>query len=205
MREMPSKPDHFLVAVFDGHGGAGAAIYAANNLINVIQSTDQWNRYVEAGEPNAILLGEALRQAFLQIDSDLRSHQSSDKVDKSGCTAVCAMITPDHIICSNAGDSRCVLGTNGQTIPLSEDHKPFDDAEKQRIEAAGGSVQWKRVDGDLAVSRAFGDFQYKTRPDLTAEQQKVRRSLSCLAMYRALHVACTTRDRCIDMGEHRHN
>jgi serine/threonine protein phosphatase PrpC len=56
---------------------------------------------------------------------------------------------------------------------MSEDHKPYDEIEKKRIEAAGGSVQWKRVDGDLAVSRALGDFQYKTRNDLPAVQQKV--------------------------------
>ena len=31
----------------------------------------------------------------------------------------------------------------------------------------------KRVDGDLAVSRALGDFQYKDRPDLKPEEQKV--------------------------------
>jgi protein phosphatase 1B len=29
------------------------------------------------------------------------------------------------------------------------------------------------VDGDLAVSRAFGDFEYKARNDLPAEQQRV--------------------------------
>ena len=171
---MPDKADHLLIGVFDGHGGAGAAIYAATNLINVIQATDQWKKYVEDGETNVSLLGDALQQAFLQLDLNLRAHQNSDRSDKSGCTAVCAIVTPHHIICSNAGDSRCVLGTNGQTIPLSDDHKPYNDGERQRIEAAGGSVQWKRVDGDLAVSRAFGDFQYKTRPDLPAEQQKVR-------------------------------
>ena len=43
-----------------------------------------------------------------------------------------------------------------------------------RVEAAGGFVQWNRVDGDLAVSRALGDFTYKNRPDLPAEEQKVR-------------------------------
>lgn len=173
---MPQKSDHFLVAVFDGHGGAGAAIYAAKNLIGVIQATDQWKEYVIAGETNVRLLGDALQQAFLKIDSDLRAHQKTERADTSGCTAVCAMITPDHIICSNAGDSRCVLGTGGRTVPLSEDHKPYDEGERKRIEAAGGCVQWKRVDGDLAVSRAFGDFQYKTRADLPAEQQKVRRN-----------------------------
>ncbi|CAM9345561.1 unnamed protein product, partial [Ectocarpus fasciculatus] len=79
----------------------------------------------------------------------------------SGCTAVCTLITPKYIICANAGDSRSVLGTGGATKPLSYDHKPHLELERKRIENAGGGVQWKRVDGDLAVSRAFGDFQYK--------------------------------------------
>ena len=56
---------------------------------------------------------------------------------------------------------------------MSNDHKPYDPEEKARIEDAGGTVQWKRVDGDLAVSRALGDFQYKCRPDLPPEKQKV--------------------------------
>lgn len=170
---MPSKPRHLFVAVFDGHGGAGAAIYAAKNLVSFIERTAEWRQYVEGGdEENVQLVGSALQQAFLDLDVELRNHQSRTP-DTSGCTAVTAMITPGHIICANAGDSRCVLAYDGQSKPLSEDHKPYDDNERRRIEAAGGCVQWKRVDGDLAVSRAFGDFQYKTRPDLPAQAQKV--------------------------------
>jgi serine/threonine protein phosphatase PrpC len=86
---------------------------------------------------------------------------------------VSCMLTPKFVICVNAGDSRAVIGTGASTVPLSEDHKPQDDIERMRIEKAGGTIQWKRVDGDLAVSRAFGDFQYKTRPDLPPEEQKV--------------------------------
>ena len=36
-------------------------------------------------------------------------------------------------------------------------------------------VSMKRVDGDLAVSRSLGDFQYKERDDLPPEQQKVKK------------------------------
>lgn len=49
----------------------------------------------------------------------------------------------------------------------------LQESEKRRIENAGGKVSWKRVDGDLAVSRALGDFYYKNRPDLPPEEQKV--------------------------------
>jgi serine/threonine protein phosphatase PrpC len=36
------------------------------------------------------------------------------------------------------GDSRSVLGTNGTYKEMSFDHKPDDDQEKKRIEAAQG-------------------------------------------------------------------
>jgi serine/threonine protein phosphatase PrpC len=41
----------------------------------------------------------------------------------------------------------------------TQDHKPTDEAEKRRIQAAGGFVLNGRVDGGLAVSRALGDFE----------------------------------------------
>lgn len=170
--DLPNIVGHSLVAVFDGHGGAGAAHYAAKNLVPTLMNTQQWKTYVNSGE-NMEILGEALAQAFMDVDVNLREHQGRNKTDTSGCTAVCAVITPSYIICANAGDSRCVLGTGGYTKELSEDHKPDDALEKSRIERAGGVVHWKRVDGDLAVSRALGDFQYKTSPDLHARDQKV--------------------------------
>jgi len=69
------------------------------------------------------------------------------------------------LINGNVGDSRTVLakreGTMYSTIPVTFDHKPTDEAERRRIEAAGGSVQLSRVDGQLALSRAFGDRMLK--------------------------------------------
>jgi serine/threonine protein phosphatase PrpC len=126
---------------------------------------------------NPEILGNALIRAFVELDAQLRKHQmrtiNDAKPDMSGCTAVCALVTKKYIICANAGDSRCVLGTNGVARPMSFDHKPHSASERKRIEDAGGTVQWKRVDGDLAVSRAFGDFQFKARSDLDTHQQKV--------------------------------
>ena len=50
---------------------------------------------------------------------------------------------------------------------MSIDHKPNNEGEQRRIEAAGGVVHMKRVDGDLAVSRAIGDFTYKQNKALS--------------------------------------
>ena len=45
--------------------------------------------------------------------------------------------------------------------------------EKARISAAGGFVDFGRVNGNLALSRAIGDFEFKKSADLTPEQQIV--------------------------------
>ena len=36
---------------------------------------------------------------------------------------------------------------------------------------AGGFVEFNRVNGNLALSRALGDFAFKTKPELAAEKQ----------------------------------
>ena len=156
------------------HGGAGAAAYAASNMIRTIEQTDSWLQYIKGNASDISLLRKALLQAFFDIDVAMRAFQTHEKTDDmSGCTSVTAMITPKHIICANAGDSRCVLGTNNMAKAMSEDHKPNNELEQKRIELAGGRVQWKRVDGDLAVSRGLGDFRYKARADLGPKEQKV--------------------------------
>ena len=100
----------------------------------------------------------------------------------AGCTACVVFITEDKIFCCNAGDSRAVLKQGKKTaelrsektaVGLSEDHKPDDEEEMKRIYSAGHMVQEKRVDGNLALSRAFGDFMYKDKPKFSAEEQAV--------------------------------
>uniref|UniRef100_A0A093Y0A2 protein-serine/threonine phosphatase n=1 Tax=Talaromyces marneffei PM1 TaxID=1077442 RepID=A0A093Y0A2_TALMA len=47
------------------------------------------------------------------------------------------------------------------------------DGEKARISAAGGFVDFGRVNGNLALSRAIGDFEFKKSAELSPEQQIV--------------------------------
>lgn len=50
------------------------------------------------------------------------------------------------------------------------------EGEQRRIVAAGGTVSMRRVNGDLAVSRALGDFVYKQASSLKDEEQQVTAS-----------------------------
>lgn len=180
--DIPSKPDHLFLGVWDGHAGAGAAKYASEHMVETLEATNEWKEYLANGEENIELVSKALIATFLKLDDAIKYHQGTTYgQDTSGCTSVTAIVTPKYIICANAGDSRCALGTNGEAIALSDDHKPTLPIEKSRIENAGGFVQWGRVDGDLAVSRALGDFGYKTRPDLPQDMQKV--CCSCYHIY----------------------
>lgn len=96
-------------------------------------------------------------------------HVPLEPLERSGSTAVVVLITPSHILCANAGDSRAILSKKSagdakqsDVLPLSFDHKPDKDVELCRVEQDGGFVLADRVDGHLAVSRGFGDFKYKT-------------------------------------------
>lgn len=116
---------------------------------------------------------QALKQGFLSTDRAILADRRFNE-DPSGCTATVNLITGDgRIFCANAGDSRTVLGQKGNAIPLSFDHKPQNEEEKARICAAGGFVDFGRVNGNLALSRAIGDFEFKKNKDLPAEQQIV--------------------------------
>lgn len=79
----------------------------------------------------------------------------------AGCTANVAVLYKNTLYVANAGDSRTILCRNGEPLMLSIDHKPDLINEKNRIEKAGGFVSDGRVNGNLNLSRALGDLEYK--------------------------------------------
>lgn len=104
-----------------------------------------------------------------QNENQYKASTAEDPADDSGTTACVVLVTPDHLVCANAGDSRAVYSKNGnKAIPLSYDHKPDDEGEERRIRSAGGYVAGGRVEGDLAVSRGLGDFRFKNMPTVLA-------------------------------------
>ena len=76
-------------------------------------------------------------------------------------TATGVLVTPKHFFMINIGDSRSVVCRKGEVFFATDDHKPTHYSERMRIEKAGGHVSQNRVNGQLAVSRALGDFEMK--------------------------------------------
>lgn len=153
-----------VFAVLDGHGGQTAAAEGSVLLQAKLKQVAQ------RGTLSAAEVSRALEDSFLQCDASLRQQLSPE--DRSGSTVVAGIVTqprPNEYCCTlaHAGDSRAILYAGGR-LYCSEDHKPNREDEKDRIEAAGGSVSQgslgggpMRVDGALAVSRAIGDFHFK--------------------------------------------
>lgn len=151
-------------AVYDGHGGSNVAKYSGEGLHKRIVADKAFARGDYQG---------AIKNGFLEMDRALR-YDPEYGGDSSGCTAITATITDKNVLyVGNAGDSRAVLGSDGTAYVLSNDHKPVNKEESRRIVAAGGFVEYGRVNGSLALSRALGDFEFKMNATLGPEDQIV--------------------------------
>lgn len=161
--------------VFDGHGGCECSEFIARRLREELQ------------KGCLPIDDDAVRSLMLRLDEEfLKTSQ------KSGSTGTFLTIELDaeqagrhRLRVGNVGDSRILLGRADGTIvnglgtdcALTRDHKPDSPEEKERIERTGNCVRnvdgISRVNGELAVARAFGDAKYKTSQELPPEAQAV--------------------------------
>jgi protein phosphatase 1G len=102
---------------------------------------------VQPGEPAAAAgsgsgggaADPAAPQADPGLAASLRAMEPADRV-QAGCTAVVAVKYGNDLFVANAGDSRGVLCRGNEAVALSEDHKPAQESERNRILNAGGLV-----------------------------------------------------------------
>ncbi|GLJ10643.1 hypothetical protein SUGI_0132320 [Cryptomeria japonica] len=144
-----------LYAIFDGHLGDNVASYLQKNLFqNILSEAEFWS------DPC-----KAIAKAYEKTDTSILG--KTTELGPGGSTAVTAiLIDGKKLVVANVGDSRAVLCQNGRAIQLSVDHEPGTSTERGSIEHRGGFVSnmpgdVPRVDGQLAVSRAFGDKNLK--------------------------------------------
>ncbi|XP_063840100.1 protein phosphatase 1B-like isoform X4 [Scylla paramamosain] len=160
--------DWAFFAVFDGHAGAKISAHCSEHLLNSITSGEEFlpssiaEFETDSEERTINKIKKGIHAGFLRLDESMRQMpEVASGEDKSGTTAVCALISPTHVFVANCGDSRGVLYRGGGIGFSTQDHKPVNPTEKERIQNAGGSVMIQRVNGSLAVSRALGDYEYK--------------------------------------------
>uniref|UniRef100_A0A7S1FNH8 PPM-type phosphatase domain-containing protein n=1 Tax=Corethron hystrix TaxID=216773 RepID=A0A7S1FNH8_9STRA len=164
-----------FAAVFDGHGGDECSNYMVealprnlrsfilaerDGLRTAVNSSRGPRGHSEQHEDAACeIMRRIIKEAFLKTDKDFISPKTAPQ---SGSTAATVILLGRRLFACNVGDSRVVLCRNGgQCVELTSDHKPSRPDEAARVRAAGGFILHKRVMGELAITRAFGDKSFK--------------------------------------------
>jgi len=99
---------------------------------------------------------------------------------KCGSTSVSCLIVGKLLTVACLGDTEAILGVKEkdktysvsftffififilfQSLLLTKRHVATDPEENTRIKSVGGAVCFGRVYGTLAISRAFGDYEFK--------------------------------------------
>lgn len=168
-------------AVYDGHGGVECADYVRTRLPEALlsqQSLRDGGSEIEA----------SLQQAFLKTDAGALQRLLPDRLPtsapesrevgerdgeaaammelSSGTVACVALILGGTVHVANLGDSRAAICYDeGVCKSLTTDHTPkANEGESNRLQAAGIEVSSDGyIHSHLAVSRALGDLDLKTR------------------------------------------
>ena len=161
-----------LFALFDGHGGAYAAEFAAKRVPALLAA-----RLLTAGATPET----ALDATFNKCDDEfITLHKTRYR---TGTTALAVLLdeAASALHVANAGDTRAVLCRGDAALRLTTDHKPSLEEERMRIRQAGGVVGFDageatrmnspphrvftaRGVGGLSVTRSLGDAYLKNVP-----------------------------------------
>eukprot|EP01016_Furgasonia_blochmanni_P000414 TRINITY_DN10083_c0_g1_i3.p2 TRINITY_DN10083_c0_g1~~TRINITY_DN10083_c0_g1_i3.p2 ORF type:complete len:297 (-),score=35.33 TRINITY_DN10083_c0_g1_i3:214-1104(-) len=144
-----------VFAILDGHGGSDVRDHLRELIPKVFKDlfSEKGNRGVH--------MKETITKGFLTINEIIKKRD----LDAGACASVCfvfeeAANRQKRVLMANVGDSRCVAVYEGDKVRrLTKDHKATDPAEIRRVEKEGGKVYKKRVEGRLAITRAFGDTE----------------------------------------------
>ncbi|KAH8507236.1 hypothetical protein H0E87_009663 [Populus deltoides] len=152
-----------VFAIFDGHNGISAAIFAKEQLLdNVLSaipqdiSREEWLQAL----PRALVAGF--------VKTDIEFQQGGET---SGTTVTFVIIDGWTVTVASVGDSRCILDSQGGVVSLlTVDHRLEENVEeRERVTASGGEVGRLNVfggnevgplrcwPGGLCLSRSIGD------------------------------------------------
>ncbi|PSS28844.1 Protein like [Actinidia chinensis var. chinensis] len=164
-QRVPGNPStsFSVFAIFDGHNGISAAIFAKENLLNNVLSAipqgidrEEWLQAL----PRALVAG------FVKTDIEFQQ-----KGETSGTTVTFVVIDGWTVTVASVGDSRCILDTQVCVVSLlTVDHRlEENEEERERVTASGGEVGRLNIfgghevgplrcwPGGLCLSRSIGD------------------------------------------------
>ena len=138
-----------LFCVFDGHGGESSAKLCVKRFPEIFK---------QCLLENPFDYELAIKNSFKLMDKEIEKLN----IKEVGNTGTIVFINNRLLYCANVGDSSCCLiGKKNEFITI--EHKCTNKKEKKRIEKQGGQIIDERLNGILALSRGFGDFDLKNK------------------------------------------
>lgn len=114
-------------AVFDGHGGPQTAWKCSDRILAVILNRPEIQDLTDSINYDPERIGNAIAEAFYELDIELKNEEGRYFYNGSTCTAV--MITPKHMFVSNLGDSRTIII---KQIPAEEPRRKTGPTRRKR-------------------------------------------------------------------------
>eukprot|EP00735_Rhodelphis_limneticus_P009015 TRINITY_DN2471_c0_g1::TRINITY_DN2471_c0_g1_i2::g.8802::m.8802 TRINITY_DN2471_c0_g1::TRINITY_DN2471_c0_g1_i2::g.8802 ORF type:complete len:599 (-),score=44.81,sp/Q10MX1/P2C32_ORYSJ/34.81/2e-30,PP2C/PF00481.16/3.3e-43,WWE/PF02825.15/0.4,WWE/PF02825.15/9.9,Shisa/PF13908.1/5.8e+03,Shisa/PF13908.1/0.12,Shisa/PF13908.1/7.8e+03,EABR/PF12180.3/0.12,SpoIIE/PF07228.7/0.35,SpoIIE/PF07228.7/1.6e+03,OAD_gamma/PF04277.8/16,OAD_gamma/PF04277.8/1.2e+04,OAD_gamma/PF04277.8/1.1e+02 TRINITY_DN2471_c0_g1_i2:362-20 len=181
--------NHFF-GVYDGHGGIQTAQFTSEHLhkflaesldkniirnehfskllheIDSEQPTEEKNsKWQEFDEQ----VKKCIERAYGDMDQALKNEGGDHG---SGATVLTCFSLAGRLYISNAGDSHAIVVTKHKADnaekqcrwewrQVTADHRACEPGEQKRIRDMGGIVMYGRLQGCLAPSRGFGDFDFQ--------------------------------------------
>ena len=148
-------PESHLFAIFDGHAGGRASKFLSNSFGDFLIKDPVFDSNIPF----------ALKRSYLIANDQFLKQAEKMKLHDGSCGLSC-ILREGKLTVANVGDCRAILIHRGNALQITIDHKPYDPEERKRIASLGGTVVYSmgtaRVNGILAVSRAFGNRTIKS-------------------------------------------
>ena len=157
-----------LFGVQDGHGGPEVANLSAQNIPIIFSKL---YRNGQGGD-----LKTVFENTIVKLEAQLRMTGAMDV----GATCLLLLSRLEQgsriLYFANIGDTRATICSGGKGVRITTDHKATEPTEINRVRKEGGMIMNNRLGGQLAVTRALGDFGMKNHC-LTSTPEFIRRQI----------------------------
>ncbi|CAD8066131.1 unnamed protein product [Paramecium sonneborni] len=158
----------FFYAIYDGHAGHSVSSILENELHEYLKQDCNFEDNLE----------KAIINSFEKMNQYILDRQDENQ-NLGGSTALCVINKHKELYVVNLGDSGCVLITDENKIEkLNLEHKLNREDEFKRVEQIATILDRHsipRINGELAVTRAFGDKKHRQSGLIAVPEIKVHK------------------------------
>ena len=112
-------------------------------------------------QPTSSCSNQLFSVVFQRLDNEFLT-LARQECSLDGSTCLLGLVLNGQVTVANLGDSIATLvRKDGSFEQMNVEHTPMQSEERGRIEAANGMIINNRINGELSVTRAFGDLELK--------------------------------------------